>query len=478
MLALSQQSADLGFVLGAPLLGAVVGISASIAGMMLPNLFKATKGIIDLDDSISVLTKNFDKLTKAQQAVARNVLTEKLKEQQKVALGLAKEVNVIQSELVSLQNASEGANILEGIFGDSQEELEAKLAKVKGSLVTVRLEMKETTETLNGLGGNAEKFKKSSESITEGLTSQIIALSAGEEAALRYNIAQELGLKVGEEIPANISAQIDAIYALRDAKEEAAIADAEARELEIDALKGEAQIQAIADRFKGEEELLTEKLERELEIIGKNNELKLQLEDEYLMAIVEMDRKAEEEKAKINEKAAKDKISLDEKRQKTEQSLERKNISSIMSITSAILGHNDTLGKLLFIGSQALSASEVFFNTQVASMKAIAELGPVAGPPVAASIQASGNLSIAAIAATTLGSLAGGGGGSSISSGGASSSSQQQQSDFAPETSTLDITEQTEEGIQEMRLVITDESGNLFLDGIAGGLEERTRQGR
>jgi hypothetical protein len=149
-----------------------------------------------------------------------------------------------------------------------------------------------------------------------------------------------------------------------------------------------------------------------------------------------------------------------------------------MSITSAILGHNDTLGKLLFIGSQALSASEVFFNTQVASMKAIAELGPVAGPPVAASIQASGNLSIAAIAATTLGSLAGGGGGSSISSGGASSSSQQQQSDFAPETSTLDITEQTEEGIQEMRLVITDESGNLFLDGIAGGLEERTRQGR
>ena len=67
MLALSQQSADLGFVLGAPLLGAVVGISASIAGMLLPNLFKATKGIIDLDDSISVLTKNFDKLTKAQQ---------------------------------------------------------------------------------------------------------------------------------------------------------------------------------------------------------------------------------------------------------------------------------------------------------------------------------------------------------------------------------------------------------------------------
>lgn len=41
MLALSQQGADLGFVLGAPLLGAVVGIGASLAGMLLPNLFES-----------------------------------------------------------------------------------------------------------------------------------------------------------------------------------------------------------------------------------------------------------------------------------------------------------------------------------------------------------------------------------------------------------------------------------------------------
>lgn len=49
MLALSQQSADLGFVLGAPLLGAVVGIGASIAGMLLPNLFKTTDALEDVE---------------------------------------------------------------------------------------------------------------------------------------------------------------------------------------------------------------------------------------------------------------------------------------------------------------------------------------------------------------------------------------------------------------------------------------------
>ena len=59
MLALSQQAADLGFVLGAPLLGAIAGIAASIAGILLPELFKATSGIVDLDQSVSKLTKNF-----------------------------------------------------------------------------------------------------------------------------------------------------------------------------------------------------------------------------------------------------------------------------------------------------------------------------------------------------------------------------------------------------------------------------------
>ncbi|WPK51689.1 hypothetical protein [Vibrio fluvialis] len=49
MLALSQQSADLGFVLGAPLLGAVVGIGASLAGMLLPSLMKTTDALGDVE---------------------------------------------------------------------------------------------------------------------------------------------------------------------------------------------------------------------------------------------------------------------------------------------------------------------------------------------------------------------------------------------------------------------------------------------
>jgi hypothetical protein len=152
----------------------------------------------------------------------------------------------------------------------------------------------------------------------------------------------------------------------------------------------------------------------------------------------------------------------------------------MLTIASAIAGDNEKMNKAIYITSQALAASDVFFNTQRAAMRATADLGPIAGAPVAASIEASGMLSIAAIAATTLGSLSGGGGGGVGSSGdGGSSSSAPIQNELPqPETSTLDVTEQSESGISEIRLVITDESGNEFLDGIANGLNERTRQGR
>lgn len=85
MLALSQQGADLGFVLGAPLLGAVVGIGASLAGMLLPALMKGTDGADMLEKSLerleqvmqqtdsgaTVVSESIEKLAKISQVAAQ-----------------------------------------------------------------------------------------------------------------------------------------------------------------------------------------------------------------------------------------------------------------------------------------------------------------------------------------------------------------------------------------------------------------------
>jgi hypothetical protein len=228
------------------------------------------------------------------------------------------------------------------------------------------------------------------------------------------------------------------------------------------------EIQAIEDRFKLEETLLAEKLVRELLIIGDNNELKLELEQEFADNINQ-----------IREKSSKDKIKIDEQRQKTEQSLERSNISSIMSIISALAGHNSDVGKALFIASQGLAASEVFFNTQVASMKALAQLGPIAGPPVAAAIQTSGGLSIAAIAATTFGSLTssgGGGGGGAISA--SATSSDQTQDSFNPGTSDIGLDFRGEDSQTSNIIRFDTETGDQLLDALMGALNDGMRNGR
>lgn len=236
------------------------------------------------------------------------------------------------------------------------------------------------------------------------------------------------------------------------------------------------EIQAIADRFKEEEDLLIEKFNREIELIGENNELKLELEQELYDNLLAIDQKYEDDKEGANKDGAEAKLNLDGKRQKTEQSMERSNVRSLMAITSSLIGHNDTVGKALFVASQALAASEVFFNTQVASARALAELGPIAGPPVALGIQTSGQLSIAAIAATTLGSLSasgssGGGGGGAVGGG-----SQSQQQDFQEETSSLELTDSSASGSQTFSLSVPD--GDEIGQAIANWLSKAQDEGR
>jgi len=86
MLALSQQSADLGFVLGAPLLGAVVGISASLIGMatglgqaqsatsLLDSAIDSLNGTITSNDGVLTFTKEIKELAKESETAARLLL--------------------------------------------------------------------------------------------------------------------------------------------------------------------------------------------------------------------------------------------------------------------------------------------------------------------------------------------------------------------------------------------------------------------
>ena len=236
------------------------------------------------------------------------------------------------------------------------------------------------------------------------------------------------------------------------------------------------QIQAIADRFASEEELLVTKLERELEIIGDNDDLKAELEQEFFDNAIERLEAYENQKKKIAENSAKTKISIDEKRQKTEQSLESKNVQSLMSIASSVLGQSEGIGKALFLGSQALALSETFVNTQAASIKALT-IDPTGA--LSLKVQTAGNISMAAIAATTIGGISGSGGDSGISGISSSqSSSEPPQQDFQAQTSSLDLTDSSVGGSTQQTITFGSDTGDDLVNAIAEALNKGMSEGR
>lgn len=260
--------------------------------------------------------------------------------------------------------------------------------------------------------------------------------------------------------------------------DKALMLEIEAKYIEdLAALNEDNSLQAISDRFKSEQELLIEKYETELEIIGENNELKLQLEDEFLQAMVDLDFAAEEEKQKNKEKADKKKLKSDDSRHKMEQSLESKNVSSLMAISSSLVGHNTAIGKAMFIASKAVALSEAFVNTQVATTKALT-IDPTG--ILAAKVQLSGNLAMAAIAASAIGGLSGGG--SSGASGGGSDFTSNNQStpsaDFEQETTGLGFSDSTAEGSTVSTIRFATDSGDDLIDAIAKAMNDGKREGR
>ena len=109
MLALSQQSADLGFVLGAPLVGAVVALGASLAMNLIPNLFETAQTAKDLSKEIDELRSRTGQLTDAQRALINQNRAEQVKAERAEVKRLTDAIKSNQAAVASLRLAQQAA---------------------------------------------------------------------------------------------------------------------------------------------------------------------------------------------------------------------------------------------------------------------------------------------------------------------------------------------------------------------------------
>ncbi len=178
------------------------------------------------------------------------------------------------------------------------------------------------------------------------------------------------------------------------------IADMKAAQTEEARIKAQ-EIEQTADaerllmRIKNEEQANKDFIRLQLD---RAKELKKILADE-----AREQRVALNAQRKLEERAAQQTIQL---RQATAQ--------ASIQILQVLVGKNKTVARALFLVEKGLAIARVIQNTAAASMKALADLGPIAGPPAAAAIIAFGAAQAGLIAATALTGVGGVGGGGGL----------------------------------------------------------------
>ena len=193
MVALSQQSADLGFVLGVPLLGAVVSIGAALSTFLLPNLFESEEKTDDLVQKTKELRGEYI-LTAQQQKLLAIEEQKANKERQKRVEEINKEIARLEKLQTTQENQRDGSGIGRSDAANQStaqkrlDETIAKLTALRVELEQLQIEsgeltlaidatdtVKELTQeiqiaalTLNGSAVEAEKLKFA---LSQGATS-------------------------------------------------------------------------------------------------------------------------------------------------------------------------------------------------------------------------------------------------------------------------------------------------------------------
>lgn len=231
MRAFGFQATDLGYVLGFPLVGAVVGIAASIGSTLIPALLGGGNAVEDFKFDVNELTeelKELEKLSKAQAKVAARELNKSMGELSKQAEETGKKIAKLNKDIDNNAKFTNNGRRRVKLSKEEREKLVIALEKEQANLDTINQKYKtqsdaltELTSRTKGIVDGTKEFNDKITDLESSLRGQIIALNDGEEAAFRYATAQGLGLKAIEKLPPEIDKAITKIFELKAAQEKA-----------------------------------------------------------------------------------------------------------------------------------------------------------------------------------------------------------------------------------------------------------------
>ncbi len=433
LLALSQQGADLGIVLGRAGLGAAVGIAATALSFLIPALTGAEGETSSLKDRIKelgdevTLTANQIKFLARDNSKAADEMSE-------ANVKAFEKIRDLREELEKMQSAGTGldtgqfavprsAEENQRRYADAIKETEIKIEDLKTQIDTNSQSVKKLADETANLGNQSEDVSKRSQSYTITLQSQVIALEHGAEAAEIYASTQRA-------IADNTTAQLPQIVKLIQEKyrlKDAQLAAAETAKQEAQAQKNYEsvldQIIAKEEQRKKQKEADKEQAQKGLDAFRESLMTEQQLRAQAYLTELEQLKEAKDQKlitqaeydALEKEKAqqhAAELVAIEKERHNKEIQLEQQKRQAKLALVGDIFGNLASLmntgSKKLFAIGKAAAVANAVVDGYAAVQKTMASVPYPFNIPLAAAQAVASAAQVKGIMSTKFGSAGGG----------------------------------------------------------------------
>ncbi len=194
MVALSQQSADLGFVLGVPLLGAVVSIAAALGTVLLPRLFETEKGFADLRKEIKSVGLDINDMPAELLAANMKLLESNAKDAKDEFNDLSTQLQEAEKELVRIAQESQ-LNPFGGDFAAETENAQQKVDDLRKQVLQSNVAMlvaaeraKNFKDEINGTADALERMAREQDRVTQQMTDRMRLIFEGADSETKYRM--------------------------------------------------------------------------------------------------------------------------------------------------------------------------------------------------------------------------------------------------------------------------------------------------
>lgn len=309
--ALAQQGADLGFVLGAPLVGVIVSLAAVIGGVLY-NSIEKTKGSMkelpeELQKYLEEVKKRYSEIDEASQAAFTQVelgkLNTKFEKQQEVVTNLRNAIALYTAEAGKGNQSAAAAVATYTLQLKSAEKELLNIGKLQARLGTELA----GAGVKGDVGAGTRDAADAATQLGNQLQVAIAKFEQGDLAARRMAAAQALGLTTAEKLPPEIDAALVKLTELEAAEKRVAELKRQQVEFQREAraeLDGElqAELAAIGEKEKAQakataqrqqlagrvqdigltpEQQAAAQYQREVDLLRQAQEQKLLSEQEY-----------------------------------------------------------------------------------------------------------------------------------------------------------------------------------------------------